>query len=102
MLQIENAGVAQRSWPFSKTRMCKFNLLGMCVKGEQCLFAHSTEELQPLPDLSRTKLCKVLIDTGKCEDPECKYAHNKDQLRNVDPIDRSQFSSRGKGDGKSR
>lgn len=68
---------------FSKTKMCKFFILGMCSKGAGCRFAHQKEDLNPLPDLSRTKLCKSLINTGSCEDPECSYAHNREELRGM-------------------
>lgn len=66
---------------FCKTKMCRFNILGICSKGGECPYAHSREELKPTPDLYRTKVCKNLISTGRCEDPECRYAHSKDQLR---------------------
>mmetsp|Transcript_16040 Transcript_16040/g.31362 ORF Transcript_16040/g.31362 Transcript_16040/m.31362 type:complete len:384 (-) Transcript_16040:75-1226(-) len=68
---------------FSKTKMCKFYILGMCSKGSGCRFAHHKDELHALPDLSRTKLCKTLISSGICEDPNCRYAHNKEELRAV-------------------
>lgn len=70
-----------RTWQFSKTKMCKFNLVGMCTKGSQCPFAHVKTELRELPDLTCTKLCKTLIQTGLCEDRNCSYAHSKDELR---------------------
>merc|ERR1712137_1021308 len=88
--------------------MCKFHIMGMCTKGQQCLFAHDMHELKPLPDLTCTKLCKTLIDTGKCENKDCTYAHNQEELRHVDAaIDRSIFvasqkvrSNRGRGEPK--
>lgn len=64
----------------SKTRMCKFNLLGTCSMGSNCGFAHSEEELKPLPDLWRTSLCPVLFQTGQCNAKNCTYAHSKDEL----------------------
>eukprot|EP00440_Ansanella_granifera_P071520 gb/GFBE01077618.1/.p1 GENE.gb/GFBE01077618.1/~~gb/GFBE01077618.1/.p1 ORF type:complete len:622 (+),score=131.18 gb/GFBE01077618.1/:1-1866(+) len=70
-----------RTWQFSKTKMCKFNLIGMCMKGEQCPFAHEKTELRTLPDLTCTKLCKTLIQTGACNDASCTYAHSKEELR---------------------
>jgi len=73
---------------FVKTKLCKFHALGVCSKGQDCQFAHTQTEMQPLPDLFRTKLCKTLINTGACEDSTCKYAHNKDQLRSGHPYTR--------------
>jgi len=74
-------GKGGRTWQFSKTKMCKFQIIGMCAKGEQCPFAHDKQEMRPLPDLTCTKLCKTLIQTGICDDPSCKYAHTKEELR---------------------
>lgn len=68
---------------FTKTKLCKFNVLGVCNKGEDCHFAHGIQELHPTPDLFRTKLCKRLIDTGRCEDHACQFAHTKEQLRSA-------------------
>jgi len=61
--------------------MCKFHILGMCSKGDQCAYAHSKEQMCPLPDLSRTKICKTLINKGQCTDPNCRFAHNRNELR---------------------
>eukprot|EP00448_Togula_jolla_P005669 CAMPEP_0170599448 /NCGR_PEP_ID=MMETSP0224-20130122/16801_1 /TAXON_ID=285029 /ORGANISM="Togula jolla, Strain CCCM 725" /LENGTH=293 /DNA_ID=CAMNT_0010924097 /DNA_START=99 /DNA_END=980 /DNA_ORIENTATION=+ len=73
--------------------MCKFNLLGACCKGQSCLFAHSPDEMKPLPDLFRTKLCKTLINTGHCDEPDCAFAHNREELR-VTPPDKSRRGDR--------
>lgn len=81
MAKGDKAGQPTRAWQFSKTKMCKFNLIGMCAKGEQCQFAHAAPELRSLPDLSCTKLCPTLIQTGSCDRKGCNYAHAKDELR---------------------
>jgi len=78
---------------FQKTKMCKFHIMGLCSKGQGCLFAHGKEELAPLPDLFRTKLCKTLINTGTCEEPDCKFAHNKEELRTAASIARHPSNS---------
>lgn len=75
---------------FSKTKMCKFNILGKCTRGAECVFAHSADELQVLPDLSRTKMCKTLLFTGCCEDKNCTYAHNRKELRQADAVHAAQ------------
>eukprot|EP00927_Polykrikos_kofoidii_P047861 TRINITY_DN42148_c0_g1_i1.p1 TRINITY_DN42148_c0_g1~~TRINITY_DN42148_c0_g1_i1.p1 ORF type:complete len:451 (+),score=88.55 TRINITY_DN42148_c0_g1_i1:82-1434(+) len=72
-----------RTTVFSRTKMCKFYLLGTCTKGDNCSFAHNSLDLEALPDLQRTKLCKTLINTGACNDESCMYAHNKQELRIV-------------------
>lgn len=68
---------------FKRTKLCKFELLGMCTKGPQCPFAHGATELRALPDLRRTKLCKELILNGTCTRKGCSYAHNKEELRST-------------------
>eukprot|EP00746_Dinoflagellata_sp_MGD_P139646 gnl/MRDRNA2_/MRDRNA2_73077_c0_seq1.p1 gnl/MRDRNA2_/MRDRNA2_73077_c0~~gnl/MRDRNA2_/MRDRNA2_73077_c0_seq1.p1 ORF type:complete len:413 (-),score=69.28 gnl/MRDRNA2_/MRDRNA2_73077_c0_seq1:3-1241(-) len=75
---------AQMSAQFSKTEMCKFNVLGICNKGAGCVFAHSETELKSRPDLSCTRLCRVFLQTGQCNDANCSFAHSKDQLRTTD------------------
>lgn len=75
-----------RATLFTKTKMCKFHLLGLCAKGSNCMYAHDASDLNNLPDLFRTKLCKFLITTGQCHDPDCKYAHNKDELRSTSQL----------------
>lgn len=79
-------GDFDRATLFTKTKMCKFHLLGMCAKGSGCMYAHDATSLTPLPDLFRTKLCKSLISTGQCSDPRCKYAHNKEELRSTSQL----------------
>lgn len=68
---------------FSKTKLCKFNVIGKCTKGEQCPFAHENLDLRKLPDLRCTKLCKMLIQTGQCTSKGCTYAHTKEELRST-------------------
>lgn len=79
--ETEGNNRSDRTSQFSKTKMCKFEIIGMCAKGPQCPFAHTKDELKPLPDLTCTKLCKQLIQTGECQNVSCKYAHNRDELR---------------------
>lgn len=64
-----------------KTKMCRFFADAACTRGENCHFAHDSEELVPTPDLSRTKICKMLRATGRCTDPTCTFAHTKTDLR---------------------
>lgn len=66
---------------FSKTKLCRFELLGMCTKGPACPFAHDTVELRSLPDLRGSKLCKQFVSTGSCSIPACTYAHSKAELK---------------------
>lgn len=75
-------GGATRSLQFTKTKMCPFELLGMCTKGIECPFAHGVKELNPLPDLRGTRLCKQFMKTGECPNgEECTFAHSKAELR---------------------
>mmetsp|Transcript_41899 Transcript_41899/g.76132 ORF Transcript_41899/g.76132 Transcript_41899/m.76132 type:complete len:479 (-) Transcript_41899:77-1513(-) len=83
MNQMNQMNPGRSLGQFSKTKMCKFHLMGKCTKGDDCLFAHEKTEMRPLPDLTCTKLCKALIQTGVCTLPDCKYAHNKEELRST-------------------
>jgi len=71
----------QRAQQFSKTKLCKFELLGICAKGRACPFAHGGAEMKPLPDLRCTKLCVSLLQTGQCDTPDCTFAHSREELR---------------------
>eukprot|EP00419_Tripos_fusus_P051565 CAMPEP_0172822420 /NCGR_PEP_ID=MMETSP1075-20121228/16666_1 /TAXON_ID=2916 /ORGANISM="Ceratium fusus, Strain PA161109" /LENGTH=321 /DNA_ID=CAMNT_0013663409 /DNA_START=48 /DNA_END=1013 /DNA_ORIENTATION=- len=67
---------------FYKIKMCHFVSTGTCKKINTCSFAHSPEELLPMPDLRNTKACPNLLRDGTCEDQDCRYAHATDELRN--------------------
>mmetsp|Transcript_57612 Transcript_57612/g.148197 ORF Transcript_57612/g.148197 Transcript_57612/m.148197 type:complete len:275 (-) Transcript_57612:656-1480(-) len=71
----------ERAQQFSKTKLCKFQLLGICAKGRACPFAHGQTDLRPLPDLRCTKLCAALLQTGVCNNQDCAFAHSRDELR---------------------
>jgi len=77
---------APASGIFHKTAMCKFHQRNMCRKGARCNFAHSREELHPLPDLRCTRFCPALLRTGTCMDPSCRFAHKKDELRKANVV----------------
>jgi len=64
-----------------KTKMCRFVAKAACNRGEDCLFAHSVEDLAAMPDLSRTKMCRTLRVTGNCTDPYCAFTHSKTEMR---------------------
>jgi len=78
---LENARSESRMQQFNKTKLCKFFIMGICAKNEQCQFAHDKREMRPLPKLACTKLCKTLIEKGVCRQANCTYAHCKDELR---------------------
>mmetsp|Transcript_2460 Transcript_2460/g.5311 ORF Transcript_2460/g.5311 Transcript_2460/m.5311 type:complete len:277 (-) Transcript_2460:567-1397(-) len=75
------AAAKQTQAAFHKTRMCRFYLLGVCNRGEACVFAHTKEELCPPPDFTCTRLCERLLATGQCTQKDCKFAHCKEELR---------------------
>lgn len=82
MMASDMAGARQRrNSQFSKTKMCRFELLGMCTKGMHCPYAHGAPELKPLPDLRCTQLCRELLQYGECRNKHCTYAHSREELR---------------------
>jgi len=66
---------------FYKIKMCHFAATGACKKPHNCSFAHTLEELLPMPDLRNTKTCPNMLSDGTCEDQHCRFAHAKDELR---------------------
>lgn len=75
-MSAENTVMSQ----FMKTKICEHFLQNRCKNGEKCRYAHTREELKPLPNLTNTKLCKSLKTNTPCTDPNCKYAHEVEQL----------------------
>ncbi|CRG93019.1 zinc finger protein, putative [Plasmodium gallinaceum] len=70
-----------RKKQFYKTKMCPWFFSGRCDRGVDCLFAHSQDELNPIPDLSFTSLCPLAKKSGLCKNEKCSYAHSVCELR---------------------
>lgn len=66
---------------FLRTKICPFQLRGYCMNQEKCCYAHSQEELQPLPDLRKTKLCETVKKGLPCQRLSCTYAHSISELK---------------------
>lgn len=70
---------------FVKTTICKFYAQSSCTKGGDCKFAHTADELKPLPDLRCTRPC-LLFAKGFCTaGGSCTFAHSKSELRSSVP-----------------
>jgi len=65
---------------FKKTQWCMYLKQG-CLRGDQCNFAHSIEELQSAPNLVKTSICKAW-ERGTCKNGTgCRFAHGENELR---------------------
>eukprot|EP00928_Gymnodinium_smaydae_P013481 TRINITY_DN14914_c0_g1_i1.p1 TRINITY_DN14914_c0_g1~~TRINITY_DN14914_c0_g1_i1.p1 ORF type:complete len:358 (+),score=45.05 TRINITY_DN14914_c0_g1_i1:74-1147(+) len=64
----------------TKTRLCKHFDKGSCNYGDQCAYAHSTEELADRPDFERTKMC-AWFPLGRCHKKVCRFAHYTEDIR---------------------
>jgi len=72
----------QRRDMFHKTKMCKFYQVGRCTRGYECIYAHSVEEMQKLPDLHKTELCTQFTFRGFCDHGDsCRFAHGSRDLQ---------------------
>mmetsp|Transcript_53844 Transcript_53844/g.125232 ORF Transcript_53844/g.125232 Transcript_53844/m.125232 type:complete len:273 (-) Transcript_53844:120-938(-) len=80
-----------RTRQFSKTKLCKFELLGICAKGTHCPFAHTAGELRDLPDLRCTKLCFEILRTGHCSKWDCTFAHSREELRTTGSLHKTKL-----------
>jgi hypothetical protein len=69
--------LAVRTNAFLKTKMCP--KAGSCSLGKNCSFAHSEEELRPLPEFKKTAIC-YNYRRGKCIDANCKFAHGDEDM----------------------
>eukprot|EP00930_Biecheleria_cincta_P097894 TRINITY_DN8957_c0_g1_i1.p1 TRINITY_DN8957_c0_g1~~TRINITY_DN8957_c0_g1_i1.p1 ORF type:complete len:181 (+),score=31.00 TRINITY_DN8957_c0_g1_i1:96-638(+) len=67
---------------YKGTKLCKFFLADACTRGQSCNFAHSEEDLKPLPDYSKTRLCKAFWRNDFCKaGAECLFAHGKEEMQ---------------------
>jgi hypothetical protein len=63
------------------TKLCKFFFGPGCTKGENCMFAHTEDDLQTTPDLYKTQICKDW-KKGNCPLGDlCRHAHGFEELR---------------------
>mmetsp|Transcript_70481 Transcript_70481/g.168794 ORF Transcript_70481/g.168794 Transcript_70481/m.168794 type:complete len:415 (-) Transcript_70481:219-1463(-) len=65
-----------------KTKLCTYYSKGICQFGDECAFAHDSEELESAPDLTKTRLCKAFAK-GNCNKEDCTFAHGEDELRST-------------------
>ncbi|CDJ38941.1 hypothetical protein ETH_00029000 [Eimeria tenella] len=63
------------------TKLCSRYLSKGYCKRRDCTFAHSVEELRPVPDLRCTKWCRFVFFGLNCNDSRCPYAHSKEELQ---------------------
>jgi hypothetical protein len=82
-LHVFTDGLEDGCGMFFKTKLCQYHAKGKCTKGDACSFAHATDALRPLPDLSYTQICPMVVSSGKCTNIGCKYAHTREQLRKL-------------------
>jgi len=69
---------------FFKTKPCSLFNLNICKKGDDCPFAHSSDELRDKPNLFKTQLCQTFLQEGHCEKGEnCTFAHGESELRST-------------------
>ncbi|ETB58311.1 hypothetical protein YYC_03943 [Plasmodium yoelii 17X] len=67
---------------FFKTKMCPFQKnKNYCLNESDCHYAHSIDELKPMPDLRNTKLCDYIKKKMPCKDVNCKFAHDTETLK---------------------
>jgi len=70
---------------FQKTMLCSFFANGSCTRGEDCNFAHSTNEVRRKPNFVKTRLCVEFMGAGTCESGlHCSFAHGRSELRGKD------------------
>lgn len=85
------AAAPDRTRQFSKTKLCKFEQMGICAKGTSCPFAHNDTELRELPDLRCTKLCFSMLQSGSCTKRECTFAHSREELRSTGALHKTKL-----------
>eukprot|EP00746_Dinoflagellata_sp_MGD_P082923 gnl/MRDRNA2_/MRDRNA2_32964_c0_seq1.p1 gnl/MRDRNA2_/MRDRNA2_32964_c0~~gnl/MRDRNA2_/MRDRNA2_32964_c0_seq1.p1 ORF type:complete len:448 (+),score=91.08 gnl/MRDRNA2_/MRDRNA2_32964_c0_seq1:178-1344(+) len=72
---------------FQRTKMCMHFLKGWCRAGNDCPWAHDSDELRQRPDLRKTRLCDNFLK-GKChlDGNRCTFAHSREELRATEDL----------------
>lgn len=80
--QVQSETLSLIKKQFFKTKMCPFQKnKNYCLNESNCHYAHSIDELKPMPDLRNTKLCDYVKKKIPCRDENCKFAHDIDTLK---------------------
>eukprot|EP00928_Gymnodinium_smaydae_P069626 TRINITY_DN5320_c0_g1_i2.p1 TRINITY_DN5320_c0_g1~~TRINITY_DN5320_c0_g1_i2.p1 ORF type:complete len:302 (+),score=43.55 TRINITY_DN5320_c0_g1_i2:59-964(+) len=75
---------------YHKTKLCGYYARNRCYLGDECLYAHSTDELQELPSLKKTKLCDDFL-RQQCFKKDCDFAHGYNELRSTEAMYKTTF-----------
>ncbi|CRH00680.1 zinc finger protein, putative [Plasmodium relictum] len=82
MSQVQSETLSLIKQQFFKTKMCPFQKnKNYCLNESNCHYAHSVDELKPMPDLRNTKLCDYIKKKIPCRNANCKFAHDIDTLK---------------------
>eukprot|EP00928_Gymnodinium_smaydae_P012705 TRINITY_DN1461_c0_g3_i1.p1 TRINITY_DN1461_c0_g3~~TRINITY_DN1461_c0_g3_i1.p1 ORF type:complete len:251 (+),score=32.41 TRINITY_DN1461_c0_g3_i1:89-841(+) len=73
-----------------KTQLCRFYARGQCYLGNECLYAHTRDELQAAPSLKKTRLCQNFL-RQQCLKKDCNFAHGYKELRSTDVFYKTTF-----------
>ncbi|KJP90236.1 hypothetical protein AK88_00084 [Plasmodium fragile] len=65
---------------YYRIKLCPFLKKGLCQKGDNCSYAHSTDTLRSCMNLMKTKICQLWLK-NECRNPNCVYAHGEAELR---------------------
>ncbi|CRG95905.1 zinc finger protein, putative [Plasmodium gallinaceum] len=80
--QIQSETLSLIKQQFFKTKMCPFQKnKNYCLNESNCHYAHSIDELKPMPDLRNTKLCDYIKKKIPCRNVNCKFAHDINTLK---------------------
>ncbi|SOV15885.1 zinc finger protein, putative [Plasmodium gaboni] len=65
---------------YYRIKLCQYFKEGICHKGDNCSYAHSTDELRNYFSFKKTKICEMWLK-NKCGNIDCVYAHGELELR---------------------
>ncbi|TRY50307.1 Zinc finger C3H1-type /CCCH-type domain [Cryptosporidium tyzzeri] len=78
---VDTEGSEESHNQYWKTKLCLMFSKGACKNGDNCRFAHGSEDLRTPVNLKKTKLCPFWLSSACSIGENCPFAHGTTELR---------------------
>ncbi|KAK9171364.1 Protein of unknown function (DUF3352) family protein [Cryptosporidium meleagridis] len=79
--EVDTEGSEESHNQYWKTKLCLMFSKGACKNGDNCRFAHGSEDLRTPVNLKKTKLCPFWLSSACSIGENCPFAHGTNELR---------------------